>query len=66
MNTDNALAQLRVTPKYDGDIGLRNGGAQKFPKVEFTHLFEKRVIRILSVCRIADGILILFSAIGIG
>ena len=49
MITDNALAQLWVTPKYDGDIGLRTGGAQKFPKVEFTHLFERWVNRSLSV-----------------
>ena len=45
MNADSALAQLWVTPKCDGDIGLRMGGAQKFSKVEFTHLFEKRVSR---------------------
>ena len=45
MSTDSALAQLCVTPKYDGDIGLRMGGAQKFPKVEFTHLSERWVSR---------------------
>ncbi len=33
----------------DGDIGLRRGGAQKFPKVEFTHLSEKWVSRSPSV-----------------
>lgn len=47
MRTDSALARLRVTPKYDGDIELRMGGAQKFPRVEFTHLSEKRVSRSL-------------------
>ncbi len=41
MIADNALDQLRVTPKYDGDIGLGKGGAQKLRKVEFTHLFER-------------------------
>jgi len=49
MNTGNASAQLRVTSKYDGDIGLGRGGAQKFPKVEFTHLFERWVNRSQSV-----------------
>ena len=49
MSTDNALARLRVTSECNGDIGLRMGGAQKFPKVEFTHLSERRVIRSLSV-----------------
>ena len=49
MSTDNALARLRVTPKYDGDIGLEMGGAQKFPKVEFTHLSEEWVSRSPSV-----------------
>jgi hypothetical protein len=45
MNTDEALARLRVTSKCVGDIGLRKGGAQKFPKVEFTHLSERWVNR---------------------
>ena len=49
MSTDKALARLRVTSKFDGDIGLGKGGAQKFPKVEFTHLFEKWVSRSPSV-----------------
>ncbi|MHA1925194.1 MAG: hypothetical protein ACXACG_17190 [Candidatus Thorarchaeota archaeon] len=41
MSTDNALARLRVTSEYNGDIGLGMGGAQKFPKVEFTRLFVR-------------------------
>ena len=49
MSTDNALARLRVTSRCNGDIGLRTGGAQKFPKVEFTHLFERWVSRSRSV-----------------
>ena len=49
MRTDNALARLQVTLKCNGDIGLRRGEAQKFPKVEFTHLLGMRVSRSLSV-----------------
>jgi hypothetical protein len=49
MSTDNALARLRVTSKCNGDIGLGTGGAQKFPKVEFTHLSERWISRSLSV-----------------
>ena len=45
MSTDKAFTQLRVTSKHDGDIGLGKGGAQKFPKVEFTHLSERWVSR---------------------
>jgi len=33
MSTDKALAQLWVTLKCDGDIGLREGGAQKFQRL---------------------------------
>ncbi len=49
MSTDNAFAQLWVTPEDDGDIGLRRGEAQKFLKVEFTHLSGIWVSRSLSV-----------------
>ena len=56
MSTDNALAQLWVTPKYDGDIGLRTGRAQKFPKVEFTHPYERWVNRSLSIVDNYEGI----------
>jgi hypothetical protein len=49
MRTDNTLAHLRVTPKYDSGIDLRSGGAQKAPKVKFTHLSDKQVSRSLTV-----------------
>jgi hypothetical protein len=34
MITDKISANLRVTPKCDGDIWLRNGGTQKFLAVD--------------------------------
>ena len=56
MTADNALARIRVTSDCNGDIGLEMGGAQKFPKVEFTHLFERWVSRSPSVVdRLNDG-----------
>jgi hypothetical protein len=44
MNTDKALARLRVTLKCDDDIGLRKGGAQKFQRLNSLTFLKARSV----------------------